>query len=136
MTPPTITSDEEFFWNGVDDGRLLLARCALCSSLQHPPTPMCPQCGSLEWTTQEASGRGKVHSWIVSRHPTQLDTEPRVIALIELVEGVRLVSNLHGVEIDGVRNDMDVELIFTETDGVKLPQFRPLNGERSTGVAI
>jgi len=126
VIPPTVTRDDEFFWQGVAEDRLLLARCARCSNLQHPPSPMCPVCGSLEWTVQEASGRGTVHSWIVSRHPSLTDDGPRIVALVELEEGVRLVSNVQDVDPAQVKNDMDVEVVFREIDGVKLPQFRPV----------
>jgi uncharacterized OB-fold protein len=86
---------------------------------------MCPACGSVEWDVEELSGRGRVHSWIVSHHPTQPDDAPRIVALILLEEGLRLVSNLDGVEAEDVVNDMDVEVAFVEVDGVRLPQFRP-----------
>ena len=125
MIPPNVTRDDEFFWHGVDEDRLVLACCAKCSNLQHPPSPMCPVCGSLEWNAREATGRGTVHSWIVSRHPTETDEVPRIVALVELEEGVRLVSNLQDVDPAQVTNDMDVELVFREVDGIKLPQFRP-----------
>jgi uncharacterized OB-fold protein len=123
---PAMYQYEEFFWTGVREGHLLLSRCATCSKLQHPPSPMCPNCGSVEWTTQEASGRGTVYSWIISRHPTEDDELPRIVALVELAENVRLVSNLQDVSPDDVHNDMEVELVFSEIDGVKLPQFRPV----------
>jgi 3-oxo-4,17-pregnadiene-20-carboxyl-CoA hydratase alpha subunit len=126
VIPPTTSRDDEFFWRGVAEERLLLSNCARCSRLQHPPTPMCPDCGSTDWVTQEASGRGTVHSWIVSHHPTEADELPRIVALVELAEGVRLVSNLQEVTVGDVRNDMDVEVMFAEVDGVKLPQFRPV----------
>lgn len=84
---------------------------------------MCPQCGSVEWTVQQTSGRGTVLSWIVSRHPTQPDDDPRVVVLVELDEGVRLVSNLQGTPPDQVRNGMLVEVVFLDVDGVRLPQF-------------
>jgi uncharacterized protein len=125
VIPPNVTSDDEFFWAGVAQDRLLLARCAKCSNLQHPPSPMCPVCGSLEWDAQEATGRGTVHSWVVSRHPTEGDELPRIVALVELEEGHRLVSNLQDVDPAQVVNDMPVEVVFREVDGMKLPQFRP-----------
>jgi hypothetical protein len=126
VTPPLTTLDEDFFWKGVIEDKLLLARCAICSYLQHPPTPMCPNCGSVEWTAVEATGRGTVLSWIVSRHPTEADDMPRIVALVELEEGARLVSNLVQVAVDEVDNDMAVEVVFVEVDLVKLPQFRPM----------
>lgn len=139
VVKPSPTRDDEFFWRGVDEGKLLIARCAGCGLLQHPPTPMCPACGSLDWNHVEASGRGTVYSWVVSRHPTKSEPgsgsgtgsgsgsgeSPRIVGLIDLEEGTRFVSNLVDVAVEDVRNEMAVELTFREYDGVKLPQFRP-----------
>jgi len=119
-----VTYSEDVFWEGVEREKLLLTRCAKCSVVQHPPSPMCPKCGSLEWEAQEASGRGKIHSWIVSHHPTEGRDAPRVVILVELEEGVRLVSNLRGTDPADVNNDMPVEVIFVDVDGVKTAQFR------------
>jgi uncharacterized OB-fold protein len=67
-----------------------------------------------------------VQSWIVSHHPTEPDGLTRIVALIDLDEGIRLVSNLRGVSVGEVRNDMPVEVDFVDVDGVRLPQFRPV----------
>ena len=78
--------------------------------------------------TFSASGRGTVHSWIVSRHPTDPDDAARIVALIDLEEGVRLVSNLADVDTGGpagVTNGMAVEVVFRDVDGTRLPQFVP-----------
>jgi uncharacterized protein len=125
---PTVDHDDEFFWNGVAEGRLLVRRCAGCQRLAHPPSPMCPWCGSLEWDVQELSGRGTLHSWIVSQHPSVPDDMARIVALVELDEGVRLVSNLVGIDAAEVENGMPLEVLFAEVDGVALPQFRPAGG--------
>lgn len=125
VIPPVFDPDDEFFWDGVAAGQLLLRSCAECGRLQHPPSPMCPACHSVRWATREASGRGTVYSWIVSHHPTEADALPRVVVLVDLEEGVRLVSNLQGVAPENVRNGMDVEVYFHDFDGVVLPQFRP-----------
>jgi hypothetical protein len=123
VVPPKPTRDDEFFWQGVDENKLLIARCAHCSKLQHPPSPMCPVCGSTDWDSVESSGQGTVHSWIVSRHPSSPDDAPRIVALVDLEEGTRLVTNLVDVDPAAVRNDMAVAVTFRELDGVKLPQF-------------
>ncbi|MHB8467355.1 MAG: Zn-ribbon domain-containing OB-fold protein [Acidimicrobiales bacterium] len=125
VASPVVTHDDELFWTGVADGKLLLTRCARCRHLQHPPSPMCPNCGSLDWDAEEASGRGTVHSWIVSHHPTAPDDAHRIVALIQLEEGVRIVSNLQAVDPSEVRNDMPVEALFMTVDEVRLLQFRP-----------
>ncbi len=125
---PVPNRDDEYFWTGVAQGRLFARRCAHCSFLQQPPSPMCPRCGSVAWEAHELSGRGVVYSWIVSRHPTESEEPARIVALIDLEEGCRLVSNLRDVEPAAVTGGMPVEVTFVEIDGVTLPQFRPAGG--------
>jgi uncharacterized OB-fold protein len=122
---PVTDEDSRFFWDGVQEGRLLVQRCSGCSALRHPPGPMCPECLSLEWEAVEASGRGTVYAWVLSHHPTEPDGDPRVVVLVDLEEGVRLVSNLRDLPWTEVRNDIPVEIFFDDVDGVRLPQFRP-----------
>jgi uncharacterized OB-fold protein len=125
IIPPVVGYDDEYFWEGVAQGKLLIQRCAECGALRHPPVPMCGECGSVEWDTQAASGRGSVYTWILSHHPTEPDATPRIVALVELEEGIRLVSNLVGAELADVHNGMLVEVTYVDYDGVVLPQFRP-----------
>jgi uncharacterized OB-fold protein len=117
--------DQVFFWEGVDRGKLLFQRCSRCGSVRQPPGPMCPECQSLEWQPQEAAGRGVICAWIISKHPTRPDANPRIVILVELDDGPRLVSNLQGVAPDEVRLGMPVEVSFQDVDGVFLHQFRP-----------
>jgi uncharacterized protein len=124
VIPPSPGRDDQYFWDGVAEGKLLLRRCVSCQGLQHPPAPMCGSCHGLDWETQEASGRGTVYTYVVSKHPSAPDADPRIVALIELEEGIRLISNLQGMSVDEVRNDMPVEVTFTEMEGgTVLPQF-------------
>ena len=125
VIPPTPDADDQYFWDGVAQDKLLLQRCARCGVLRQPPAPMCGACHALEWDTQEASGRGEVYSWIYSHHPSEPDAQPRIVVLVELEEGVRLVSNLREIPYDEIRNGMPVEVCYVEEGGVKLPQFRP-----------
>jgi uncharacterized OB-fold protein len=125
---PLATRDDQFFWDGVAAGELRLQRCASCGKLRHPPGPMCPHCHSLESRIERSSGRGVIYSYVIPRH-TAIDSggDPVIVALIELQEGARLVSNLCGVAPDEVRNGMAVEVFFTQfEDGVRLHQFRPV----------
>ncbi len=92
---PTVSPDTEFFWNGLRDHKLLIQRCKGCQALRQPPRPMCPTCNSLDWDTVESSGRGTVYSYVMPQHPPMpLMEYPYIVALVELDEGVRLVSNL------------------------------------------
>ena len=125
VIPPTIDADDEYFWAGVREHRLLLQQCASCGTLRHPPVPMCGACHSTDWTTRDAQGTGTVHSWIVSKPPSDPTDPGRIVVLVELTEGVRFVGNLVDVDAADVGNEMPVEVCFREYDGVVLPQFRP-----------
>lgn len=124
---PAISDDNRFFWEGVQRGELLIQRCASCGALRHPPRPMCPRCQSLEWDTIPATGRGQVHSYVVPHHPRMPAFPDRyVVALVDLEEGTRLVTNLVDVAPGDLRVGMPVELAVTRPDGdLALPTFRP-----------
>ncbi len=125
VIPPSEDPDDVWFWQGVAEGRLLLQQCSDCGTLRHPPVPMCGDCHSLAWHAEPSPGNGSIHSWIVSRHPTLPDDDPRIVVLVDLDEGVRFVANLVDADPAGVANDQRVELCFRTYDGVTLPQFRP-----------
>ncbi len=117
--------DQDFFWAGVDSGQLLAQRCSGCGELRHPPAPMCPYCLSLEWEPQVLAGTGSVNTFMLSRHPTQPDDHPRIVALVDLPEGIRMVSNLVDTQFGDVHAGMPVSVVYREVDGQLLPQFRP-----------
>lgn len=124
---PTVTPDTQFFWDGAKDHKLLIQRCGACAALRHPPRPMCPHCNSLDWDTVKSSGRGTLFSFVMPQHPQFPWFEPGyIVALIDLEEGTRLVSNLVGIEPDEATIGMPVEVFFEHfDDGLVLPQFRP-----------
>jgi len=124
---PSMTADTQFFWDGVHEHRLLIQRCTACGALRHPPRPMCPACHALAWDTVEASGRGTVYSFVIPRHPPlPWFPQPYVVALVELEEGTRLVTNLVGVSPDAVTMGMPVHVRYEHFDGdLVLPMFTP-----------
>jgi uncharacterized OB-fold protein len=124
---PAITHDNAFWFEGAKQHKLLIQRCAACGTLRHPPTAMCGRCRSLEWDTIEASGRGTVYSFVVNHYPQVPAFDyPLLVALVELDEGTRLVSNLVGIAPELVRVGLAVRAEFVAfDDGLTLPQFRP-----------
>ncbi|MHB8511622.1 MAG: bifunctional MaoC family dehydratase N-terminal/OB-fold nucleic acid binding domain-containing protein [Actinomycetota bacterium] len=124
-TPPPMNSDTQFFWEGAKRGELLIQRCASCGVLRHPPRPMCGACRSLEWDSIASTGRGKVFSFVVHHHPPVPGFEiPYVVALIELEEGTRIVSNVIDVEPGAMQIGMNVEVAFHNSGDVVLPVFK------------
>jgi hypothetical protein len=128
--PPATTRDTQFFWDGLKEHTLLIQRCGRCCALRHPPRPMCPRCNALEWDTVTSTGRGVVYSFVMPRHPVFPGFEaPYIVALVELEEGTRLVSNLCDVAESDVTIGMPVEVFYETFDGgLVLPQFRPAQG--------
>lgn len=125
---PVRNHDTAFFWEGVDQGEVRIQRCSDCGTLRHPPAPACPECQSLAWGFAVASGRGTVYSFVVMHYPEIPPFDyPNLIALVELEEGTRLVSNLVGVSRRDVSIGMPVQVEFNEVEpGMWLHQFRPL----------
>ncbi len=123
---PVINRDNAGFWEGVAEHRLLIQRCGDCSALRLPWLPGCAECGSGDWDTVEASGAGTVFSYVVMHHPPfPAFDPPYAVGLIELAEGVRMVSNVVGVPYDKVRIGMPVRLEFLRVDEeLELPVFR------------
>jgi uncharacterized OB-fold protein/acyl dehydratase len=122
---PPVNRDNAFFWDGIENHQLLLQRCASCERLRHPPGPMCPSCGSLDWTTQAATGRGTVHSWVVHHHPPLPGFElPVTVLLVDLEEGVRFVADLADAAAGSLEIGMAVEVDYVTDDGGTLPRFR------------
>ncbi|MFJ9816057.1 bifunctional MaoC family dehydratase N-terminal/OB-fold nucleic acid binding domain-containing protein [Streptomyces sp. NPDC101151] len=143
---PVVNRDNAGFWEGVAEHRLLIQRCTGCGILRHPWLPGCNACGCLDWDTVEASGEGTVYSYVVMHHPpfpafTESDQAadaagPYAVGLIELAEGVRMVSNVVGVPYDKVRIGLPVRAEFrsyedegAEQGALALPVFRVVEGE-------
>ncbi|MEQ1438851.1 Zn-ribbon domain-containing OB-fold protein [Fontimonas sp. SYSU GA230001] len=124
---PIVTPDAKFFWEAADREEFVGQKCADCGRFTFPPRPMCPHCHSLKREIVPLSGRGKVISWTLPRHPPPFGfREPPIIAVIELDEGIRFVSNVVGTTLDQMRHDMAVEVLFEPTmNNHKVPVFRP-----------
>jgi uncharacterized OB-fold protein len=123
---PVVNRDNAGFWEGVERHRLLIQRCTACGTLRFPWLPGCNACGGPDWDTVEASGEGTVYSYVVMHHPPfPAFDPPYAVALIELAEGVRLISNVIGLPYDKVRIGLPVHLEFESYDDeLVLPVFR------------
>lgn len=124
---PSVISEPH--WAACREHRLMVQRCQHCGAYYFPPSIICPECLSrqVEWT--QVSGRGRVFSFIVFHrvyHPGFKEDVPYTVALIELEEGARILSNVVGIPPSEVKCDMPVEVIFDDvTPEVTLPKFRP-----------
>lgn len=124
---PAINQDTQFFWDGMSQGELRIQKCSSCAALIHPPKPHCSTCGSFELSFDIMSGTGRVFSHITFHRPLSPGfDEPYNVSLVDLDEGVRIVSQVVGIPPDAVRIGLPVMLEFVEVEaGLTLPMFRP-----------
>jgi uncharacterized OB-fold protein len=132
MTRPVIpvaNLDTQPFWDGCARGELLLQRCTACQAFRHPPSPICPHCLSDQHEWVRASGRGTVYTFVVVREARARGWDkmvPYVLAVVELEEGPRMLTDLVEVEPEAVAIGMPVAVTYAELDGTtQLPLFRP-----------
>lgn len=136
LIAPVIDPDARTFWEGVAAGRLLVPSCRDCGKRFFPPLPCCPACRSAAIDALEASGRGRLYSWVVMRRaldPAYAEAVPYVVAAVELDEGARLFARLIHVDPDdpdALEPDMPLSLRFVEIDGRRMWAFEPAKPAR------
>lgn len=116
------------FYDWCGQGELRFQRCSECGTWRHVPREMCAECGAWSWEWARSSGRGTVFTWtVVARalHPAFADDVPAAPAVIEMEEGVRLLSIVVDCPIDELEIGMPVEVVFDDvTEEITLPRFR------------
>ncbi len=116
------------FWDGAREGRLMQQRDLLTGATVWPPKPLYWKDGRrLTWF--EASGRGRVYTYVVAHEPflpAMRHLLPHIMVVVELEEGCRLVGHMVDCAPDAMRFDLPVRVVFKRlTDRVTLPVWRP-----------
>lgn len=121
--------------------RLMMRKCGACRLMRYPPTHACPWCQALDWTWQEVSGRGTIHSYEVVMQAIQpgfKDATPYATVLVDLDEqrgkptpdeALRVIANLVKPDLtfeaeSNVAIGKRVRVVFQDlADHFALPQF-------------
>jgi uncharacterized OB-fold protein len=126
---PVPTPDTQPFWDGCSAGELRIQRCLDCGKAYFYPRPVCPHCGSTEVAWFAASGLATLYSYVISHRPAPgfEDEAPYAIAVVQLAEGPRMMTNLVGVPNtpEDLVLDMPLRVTFTQRGEISLPQFTP-----------
>jgi uncharacterized OB-fold protein len=125
---PKPTPETRHFWDGTREGELRLQRCDACGKVYFPPRPFCPACASRQVSVFAASGRGVLWSYVIHHRPVPGFTPPYAIAVVQLDEGPRLMSNVVDCPQtpEALRLDMKLQVAFHKIDDeITLPLFRP-----------
>lgn len=138
---PENDSEWKEYFQAVRQHRLVMRKCAACGLMRYPPTHACPWCTALEWTWQEVSGKGTIHTYEIVAHAIQpgfRDWAPYPVVLVELDEqrgqptpdeGLRMIANLVRPDFTPERDEnvaigKRVRVLFQDlSPELALPQF-------------
>ena len=131
---PTVVDVDKEFWYGLKENKLLLQKCLDCNRVQFFPRPLCVNCFSTNLGWEESKGMGTIYSLTLVRttfipaYMKQIsDTGmPVIFAIIDLDEGVRMMSQIVGCKPGEVEIGERVKVTFKEIEGTefKLPLFQ------------
>ena len=123
---PTPVPETAPFWAAAKDERLLIQRCRSCCRHYFYPRPFCPHCASDDVVWDEVSGRGRLVSYVINYRPLPPAVGAQVIALVQLDEGVRLLTNIVDATPDPAALPLDAPVLvtFQPCGDYKLPVFR------------
>ena len=134
---PKPTPETQHFWDGTQAGELRLQRCDACAHVYFPPRPFCPACGSRKVSIFKASGKGKLYSYVINHRPAAPGfTPPYSIAVVELDEGVRMMTDIVDCPQtpEALELDMRLEVKFEKLDDqITLPLFLSREGVAACG---
>ena len=121
---PDIDAISAPYWAALAEGRLTFQACG-CGHRWLPARERCPACLGTGWTRETAAGGARLVSWVVyhvAYHPAFADRLPYNVAVVELDEGPRLISNVLA-EPGALRGDARLRLTIDTAERVPLPRF-------------
>jgi len=122
LPPPAISEETQAYWDAAGQGKLLVRKCKSCGQAHHYPRTICPFCFSDDTEWVEASGKGTIYSYSVMRRAPV----PYAIGYVTLAEGPRMLTNIVDCDLDALKCDQPVTVVFKPTDGgPPLPMFTP-----------
>ena len=117
------------YWDSLAQGALSFQRCCACGHAWLPARSECPACLGDQWQWEKAGGGAKLISWVVYRtafHPAFAKRLPYNVAIVELDEGPRLISNVVGVaDAKTLKIDQRLRLVIEDENGTAVPRFKP-----------
>ncbi len=129
---PEVTPLTAPFWEALRRRRLVLQRCHQCGRLRFPPEYGCFYCGCLDYEWVEVSGKAVLYTWTVTYRPHLpffAQRLPWPVAVVQLEEGPRMVTNLVDVAPQEYRIGLPLQADFLDVEeGVTLVVFRRREG--------
>ncbi len=130
---PIPTPETAHYWDGTRSQELRLQRCDECDETYFPPRPFCPCCASRKVSIYKACGRATLYSYVINHRPHPAFDGPYSIAVVELEEGPRMMTNIINVEQSpaALQLDMPLEVVFEAlNEQISIPYFQPAGADR------
>ena len=120
---PEAGPDTQAFWDAAAKGKLLIKACKDCGKKHYYPRSNCPYCLSAKTEWVESKGSGTVYTYSVMRRAPV----PYALAYVALDEGVTMMTNLVGIDLDKIKIGQKVKVVFKPSDGgPPVPMFQPV----------
>ena len=127
---PVPTKWSQPFWDAAREHRLVLKKCSKCGNIDHPPYLYCTACQADEHEWVEAQGKGTLYAYAVNYFGVPFpfwEDLPYALGMIDLAEGVRMISNIVECDPEKLENGMELEVVFDDvSDEITLPKWRPV----------
>lgn len=127
---PDVNEDTIEYWNLLQKTKQLhVQKCKNCGTYSHPPRPVCHHCRKFELEWVQMTGKGTVYSYVIYHRSVHPGFEvPYEVVLVELEEGVRIVSNMVDCEPEDIYIGMPVEVVVDQVfEDIALPKFKRRN---------
>jgi hypothetical protein len=125
---PNINGDNREFWAGCRNHQLKFQKCEECGHVRWPAALVCPACHSQKAGWLTSTGKGRIYTFVVYRiayHPAFTDDLPYIVAIVEMGEGPRLLTNIVGCRPEDVACEMAVETVWKDVNNeISLPLFK------------
>lgn len=126
---PIVNEDNREFWTGCRNHELRFQKCADCGHVRWPASGVCPACLSRAFRWIASQGRGKIYTFVVyhvAYHPGFQGDLPYAVAVVQLEEGPRLLTNIVDCPIAEIACEMPVQVSWKDiNEETSLPVFRP-----------
>lgn len=127
LPEPDLSELSRPFWEALKQGELTFQRCSGCGHAWLPARDECPQCLHASWKRESAAGGATLVSWVVYRHayhPAFAQRLPYTVAVVQLDEGPRMVTNIVGADPVQLGIDQRLALQIEQDGALAVPRFR------------
>lgn len=128
---PTVNNLNSPFWNAAKEKTIKMQFCSNCGHFRYPIAPACPKCISTNFTWGEVGKTGEIWSFSIfhKNYFEGFEEEiPYNVAVIKLDNGVKLISNIVGINNEDLKIGTRVEAYFEDvTETNTIIKFKPLN---------